>query len=227
MGHKVFISYKYRDSNVAKITKNYNQDDTVRDYVDYIQNMFEKTDHVYKGEDDGEDLSELDEETIWETLKDRIYDSTLTIVLISPNMKENKSDKAQWIPWEISYSLKEVSRRNSAGNMVTSSSNAILAVVIPDRNNSYKYYIENNNCCDSKCRTLKTDTLFKILKNNMFNAKKPDVRICDSGSKIYSGESSYIISVKWCDFIENPNNYIERAYHNQNSIINFEIDKEI
>lgn len=226
MGHKIFISYKYKDSNVAKITRASNPN-TARDYVDFLVTKFEKTDNVYKGEYDGEDLSELSDDAIWERLKDKIYDSTLTIVLISPNMKENKPERDQWIPWEISYSLKEESRKNSAGNMVKSSSNAVIAVVLPDRNNSYSYYINDNNCCSSKCRSLDTNKLFKILKKNMFNVKKPNVRVCDNDDKIYSGESSYIISIKWCDFINDINSTIDRAYKIQNSILQYDLYKEV
>ena len=106
MGHKIFVSYKYHDTDVQKITNNYWYQDTVRDYVDQLQSYFDNTDDIYKGEDDGEDLSQLSEEAIWSQLKDRIYDSTLTIVMISPNMKSFSPDREQWIPWEISYSRK-------------------------------------------------------------------------------------------------------------------------
>lgn len=228
MGHKIFVSYKYHDHNVRQFSNNWLATDTVRDYVDRLESYIKNSDNIYKGESDNDDLSQLPEETIWSRLKDRIYDSTLTIVMISPNMKENyKKDRDQWIPWEISYSLKEVTRKNISGNPVNSASNAILAVVLPDRNNSYSYYIEDHNCCSNTCRTLKTGTLFQILNSNMFNIKKPDCKNCSNNRKIYYGESSYIISVKWDDFITEPDNYIERAYKLQNSIEQYDIVKDL
>lgn len=227
MGHKIFVSYKYNDSNVQKITNSYWHNDTARDYVDKLQDYFENTDDIFKGEDNGEDLSKLSDDAIWEQLKDRIYDSTLTIVLISANMKTWQLEREQWIPWEISYSLKEESRKNKSGKIVTSSSNAILAIVLPDRNGSYSYFLEDKNCCSTGCRLLKTNVLFTILKQNMFNVKDPDKSICFIKDEIYHGDSSYIYSVKWKDFVESPNDYIEKAYHLQNSIERFNIYKEI
>ena len=227
MGHKIFVSYKYYDYNVKKITNIPWKKDTARDYVDQLQLYFENTDDIYKGEYDGEDLSHLEDDAIWEKLKNRIYDTTLTIVLISPNMKNNQSEREQWIPWEISYSLKEVSRKNKSGNLVTSSSNAILAIVLPDYYGSYTYFVKNNSCCSSSCRTLKTNILFTILKKNMFNIKKPTISHCNNDEEIYHGESSYIYSVKWDDFVNNPKDYIEKAYHIQNSIEKYDVYKEI
>lgn len=228
MGHKIFVSYKYHDSNVRRISNNYFATDTVRTYVDSLESYIKNSENIYNGESDDDDLSQLSEDTIWSRLKDRIYDSTLTIVMISPNMKESyKNDRDQWIPWEVSYSLKEVSRKNTSGNYIYSASNAILALVIPDRNGSYSYYIEDHNCCDNTCRTLQTGTLFQILRDNMFNIKKPDCRNCNNNRKIFYGESSYIISVKWDDFIKDPDNYIDRAYKLQNSIEQYEIVKDL
>ena len=228
MGHKIFVSYKYHDSSVKKITNNPWQIDTVRDYVDALENYLTNTsEHIYKGESDDEDLSDLSEDTIWEKLKDRIYDSSLTIVLVSPQMRENRKDKDQWIPWEISYSLKEVSRKNKSGNYVTSSSNAILAVVLPDKNDSYEYYIRDNRCCTETCRTLKTDFLFDIMKDNMFNIKKANKKTCATSSVIYYGESSYITSIKWKDFAADPEFYIEKAYKIQSAIDQYKIRYDV
>lgn len=228
MGHKIFVSYKYHDSDVKKITNNYWHVDTVRDYVDALEHYLTNTsEHIYKGESDDEDLSGLSEDAIWEKLKDRIYDSSLTIVLVSPKMKESKRDKDQWIPWEISYSLKEVSRKNKAGNYVTSSSNAVLAVVLPDKNDSYEYYIRDNSCCTETCRTLKTDFLFDIMKDNMFNIKKANKKTCSTNSVIFYGESSYIASVKWKDFAGDPESYIEKAYKIQSAIEQYAIRYDV
>lgn len=166
MGHKIFISYKYWDSNVYPLGCESKY--IVRDYVSKLEKYFGLTEDVYKGEHDDEDLSDLDEDTIWSKLKDRIFDSSVTIVMISPGMRDSKKyDKSQWIPWEISYSLKEMTRNDR-----TSHSNALLAVVLPDVSGSYNYFIEDHSSWEAgNYRTLKTNILFGILKENMFNKK--------------------------------------------------------
>lgn len=199
MGKKIFVSYKYADNLVRKIPNIYNT--TVRDYVDILQSKIDVSDHINKGEDDGEDMSTLADSTIASKLGDKIFDSTVTIVFISKGMKENTTEDDQWIPWEISYSLKEQSR-----NYGNSKTNAVLAVVLPDNLGSYEHFIKNNEECGS--RTLLTNSLFTILKENMFNVKNPEKRECN-GNTIYSGYSSYIYSVKWDDFIVNIDKYIE------------------
>lgn len=150
MGRKIFVSYKYADENVYPVPNVSDYRQKARDYVTWLERKFtDRTDHIYKGEHDQEDLSDRSDDYIWTKLKDKIYDSTITIVLISPNMKEAyKWDKSQWIPWEIAYSVRETTR-----NDYTSHSNAVLGVILPDKNNSYSYY--------------NSMRLFKILEENI------------------------------------------------------------
>lgn len=228
MGHKIFVSYKYADSDVKQLTNSWYHD-TVRTYVDKLEEYIsEVSEHIYKGETDGEDLSGLSDDTIWEKLKDRIYDSTLTIVMISKGMRQTYlSDREQWIPWEISYSLKEVSRKNISGNMVTSSSNALLAIILPDTYGSYEYFTFRKTCCSNPCRSYKTNFLFEIMRKNMFNIKRPNKKDCDDGSTVYYGDSSYMTTVKWEDFIKDPETYIDKAYDIQSKIERYDVYKEI
>lgn len=226
MGKKIFVSYKYGDDQVENLS--YYENSTVRDYVTKFEDVLDSSDNIYKGESDGEDLSVLSDDTIWEKLKDRIYDSSVTVVFISPGMKENwKLERDQWIPWEVSYSLKEVSRKNKNGQAVTSRSNAMLAVVLPDSNGSYSYYLESRNCCGSGCTTHHTDKLFSIIRKNKFNLKNPNKKVCDTGETIWYGEYSYIKAVKWSEFIKNYSTYIISACERQDNIDDYDICKEV
>lgn len=56
MGKKIFVSYKYADSNVKNL--NYYSNFTVRSYVDYLEGLLGRN-NIYKVEHDGEDLSKF------------------------------------------------------------------------------------------------------------------------------------------------------------------------
>ena len=205
MGRNVFVSYKYADSSVAPTSnpKHY----TVRDYVTNLESLLSENDHAYFGEQEGEDLSDLSEDQIYERLKDRIFYTSCTIVLISPEMREQgKEDKDQWIPWEIYYSLRETTRENT-----TSRRNGIVAVVLPDRNGSYGYALENKSCCWTRCVLHHKEKLFTILRKNMFNKINGEKCVCYQNDTVWSGECSYIPMVRWCDFVNNLDYYIEKA----------------
>ena|SRR3989339_1818090 len=221
MAKKIFVSYKYKDDSVLQIDPT--QPTTVRDYIDIIEAYLQE-DHIYKGERDNEDLRYLSEDQIEESLKDRIYDSTVTIVFISKDMKTIEPELEQWIPWEIAYSLKEKTRNDR-----TSYTNAMLAIVIPDENNSFEYIAERKNCQYCHCISWKINQLFTILGKNMFNKKINNTYTCPSGTcgTIHTGnDHSYIQPVKWYDFMNNKEYYINLAIERNNQIGNYEITKE-
>ena len=222
MARKIFVSYKYGDSSVLHIPRQGEYDaTTARHYVDVLQAHIDANDHINKGEDDGEDMSGFKDETIESKLRDKIFDSTITVVLISKNMKDpNLSEDEQWIPWEISYSLKEMTRNDR-----TSATNAVLAIVVPDETGSYSYIVNHYPCVTS----WNTVSLFKILGENMFNRNEKNLNRCAScnGHHHTGQDHSYIHPVKWGDFITNVNGYFDHVVELSGSLDDFEIAKTV
>ena len=228
MGHKVFLSYKFKDTSVCQnIVHNLTESiplrplgkRTPRDYANVIETYIkEYSDHIYKGEEDGEPINGKTDDQIYELLKGRMFNSSLTIVLISPNMKTDEPEREQWIPWEVSYSIGTSTRKSSSGKPVRSTTNAMLAIVLPDKDNSYEYYFESKNCCANGCRVNKTSILFKILQKNTFNLKKTETWKCDQGDNIHSGNMhSFIPFYKWSDI--NSHKKMEKAIEHSFDIL--------
>ncbi len=216
--NNIFVSYKYHDHDVKPLDGNKNT--VARDYVDYIENIFSASKKVYyRGEKDGDDMSNLSEETIHQRLSDKIFYTSVTVVLISPNMYDQSlPENRQWIPWEISYSLKENNRESGRSHM-----NAVLAVVLPDRNGRCDYALEEHGCH----RTIRTDRFFPIIGKNMFNIKRPDIITCECGCQIYSGTCGYIPLVTWEIFVEDHYNCIQIALKNKDNQGLFSICKKL
>lgn len=217
MARKVFVSYKYKDEKVAKLKDYFHEEvdglmrdnhrnTRVRDYVDMLQDKIGR-DNINLGERDGESLADFSDEEIETTLKSRIRQCSVTIVIISKGMSViNQTQKEQWIPWEISYSLRTVP---TGGN--TKQMNAVLGVVLPDETGNYDWYYRYNPGCNST--THSTNLLFKILSRNMFNLWEKETRECNGSTIHTSNEPSFIKTVKWSDFMngDSYNFFIEKA----------------
>ncbi|MDR1447638.1 MAG: TIR domain-containing protein [Candidatus Ancillula sp.] len=184
MAHKTFISYKYSESQDLrdKIIKSLGDDAT-----------------YYKGEDGfSDDLSDLKADTIKEYLKDMIWDTSVTIVALSPNLKQS-----DWVEWEIEYSLKKISRENR-----TSMPNGVVAI-LPNG------------------MQLATNQVPSIITKNRYNkvgsfGVQNEIITTDSNL-----EESYISIVGESEFLGNPQKYIEDTYEKCQNIINYDITKQI
>lgn len=187
MAHKTFISYKYSEA---------------QDLRDRIIDALEEDASYYKGEtSDSPDLTDTSTENIKNNLKDMMFDTSVTIVIISPNMKESK-----WIDWEIEYCLKNINRKNR-----TSHTNGVVGVIMKVNGNYdwFKYTTTNlDNCCVSSYYDFKT---FDIINNNRYN-QDPKKYSCDKCKCVNALTGSYIAFVEEDDFLANPDKYINNAY---------------
>lgn len=200
MARKTFISYKYNEAKAVR-------DRIIRALGDNAT--------FYKGETrESPDMNDLETDTIRRKLRDMMYDTSVTIVVLSPNMIESK-----WIDWEIEYTLKQIQREER-----TSRTNGIVAVVMKV-DGSYDWLIgsrENSDGCS--IRTINNERLYKIISDNRFNlvVKKYHCDNCKTSDQL---NGSYISIIEEDRFIKNHDKFIENAYEKSLDINNFNLVK--
>ena len=201
MARKTFISYKHSEA---------------QDLRDEIIEKLGEDAKFYTGEtSDSPDFSDLKTDGIKTKLKDMIYNTSVTIVILSPNIKKSK-----WIDWEIEYSLKEIKREEK-----TSKTNGIVAV-IQKVNGSYDWFIEHGtNCHGDSILKYKQNLLYDIIKDNHFNSN-PGIWHCDECKTYNSDNGSYISYVEEDTFLNNPSIYIENAYKKSQNLNKYDLVKE-
>lgn len=201
MAHKTFISYKYSEA---------------QDLRDRILEKLGEDASYYQGEtSDSPDLTDLKTESIRNKLKNMIWGTSVTIVIVSPNMI-----LSHWIDWEIKYSLKVISRDEK-----TSHTNGVIAVIQKDLYLGYdwirKKTIKNDGCSSTFYNTSK---LYSIINNNRFN-QSPQKYTCDACKTVHPLTGSYISLVTEEDFLSNPNKYIDNAFDKSKNLDNYNICK--
>ena len=187
MAHKTFISYKYSES---------------RNLRDRIIEALGDDATYYKGEtSESPDLSDTSTENIMKNLRDMMFDTSVTIIILSPNMKESK-----WIDWEIEYCLKMKTRKDR-----TSQRNGLVGVIskIKGSYDWLKYRTTNADGC--VVSNYHTEKLYDIINNNRFN-QTPKVYKCNTCNCIDYLTGSYIAFIEEDDFLANPQKYIDNAY---------------
>lgn len=201
MARSTFISYKYSEAQ------------GLRD--DILEALGEDANY-YKGEtSNSPDLSDSKTEAIREKLKTMIHNTSVTILVVSPNMKSSK-----WIDWEIEYSLKEITREDR-----TSGTNGILGVIMKVDGGYGWLTGENSHNCGCKPRTVRDEVLYDIITKNRFNRKKPQYS-CQSCKCVDKLSGSYISLIEEDDFMKDPAKYIENAFEKSEEPELFELVKK-
>lgn len=187
MAHKTFISYKWSEA---------------QDLRDRIIEALGEDATYYKGEtSDSPDLTDTSTENIKSKLKDMMYDTSVTIVILSPNMKKSK-----WIDWEIEYCVKNIKRKDR-----TSCTNGIVGVIMKS-DGSYDWFRKTSqNCHRTATVSYELDKVFDIISKNHFNSN-PKRWHCDECKTYDSLLGSYITFVTEEEFLRDPQKYIENAY---------------
>jgi len=182
MARKCFISFKTEDVH----------------YKTYIQNSLD-VDMIDKSLN--ERIPSDDEDYILGKIrKDYLSDTTVTIHLIGSNSSEDKGyNEQRYIKRELQASL-----YNGQGN----TKNGILGVVLPDMyniiyGNSYNCSVcggSHNYVGINDSTTIKEFSVNHYIQNSANNK-------CS-----WNEDERYCVLVKWSDFIEKPEEYIEKAF---------------
>ena len=187
MAHKTFISYKYSEA---------------RELRDRIINALGNDAMYYKGEtSDSPDLTDTSTENIKKNLTNMMYDTSVTIVIISPNMRFSK-----WIDWEIEYCLKNITRKDRQSH-----TNGILGVIMKIKGDYswFKHSVINEDGC--RCQQFDESKVYPIINNNRFN-QDPIIYSCENCRTVNELTGSYISYIDEDTFLQNPSYYIDNAY---------------
>lgn len=187
MTHKTFISYKYSEA---------------QDLRDAIIDAMGDDASYYQGEtSESPDLTDTSTENIKKHLRDMMFDTSVTIVLITPHMKESK-----WIDWELEYCLKKIPRKNR-----TSQRNGIVGVIMKVNGGYdwFRYMVTKED--GHQLTEYKEELVYPIISNNRRN-QNPVVYHCEKSQSIDRLTGSYISFVDEETFLADIDTYIDNAF---------------
>lgn len=199
MAHKTFISYKYSEAQLLR---------------DKIIDSLGDAATYYRGEtSESPDVTDRKTEGIRTYLKQMIFDTSVMIVIISPNMTQSS-----WIDWEIEYALKEIKHGN-----VGSRCNGVLGVIMNDPDLSW-FQSTVQEPDGHNVSYFNSNFTYDIINKNRFN-QKPLQHDCATCMSVNELTGSYISFVGEDDFLSNPDKYIENAYEKSQNLPNYQITK--
>ena len=206
MATKVFISFRFSDGKEIK---------------DELVDLFDESTEVINSSEDV-DRSQMSEDTIQDYLYEKLKDTSVTIVLLTPKAvdysKNLWGEYDDWLYDELRYSLED--RKNNR-------TNGVVAIYTNDAKD--KLISESTHSCSQcqetqSCRSLKN--FDNLVRKNMVNIKNSYKKNpCDN---LYDDEhDSYISLVSLEEFKQDYTKYIDNAKEKRDRLHEFEISKRM
>jgi len=196
MAIKVFISFRFSDGHLYK-------EELVRKFNNY-DDVINCSENV--------DRSNMSEDTIRYYLYKKLSNTSVTIVLLTPQAINHKRDYLgnidDWIYDEIRYSLED--RENNRCN-------GLIAVYTPE---AEKMVVEKNQ----ELTIIKN--FENLARKNMLNIKDK-FKHYPTPNRYDSDLDSYCSLVSWKDFVSNPNYYIEKAVYKRDNKEQYDMQKKM
>lgn len=204
MANRVFISFRFKDGNK---------------YKEELEELFKDSVNVINCSEDT-DRSDMSEETIKKYLYGKLSNTSVTIVLLTPeainHQKDWRGKYDDWMHDEIRYSLED--RENNRCN-------GLIAVYVPEAESDV---FTKTTCtkCSSKC-TLSTVFHFdNLVRKNMMNVKDEyKMNPCEGVYNLI--HDSYCALVSWEDFKKDFEYYITNADNKRSETHKYELKKNM
>lgn len=206
MGTNVFISFRFNDGKELK---------------EEIEKLFDSSTDVYN-RSENVDRSEMSNETIKNYLYGKLKETSITIVLLTPNAVNYKKDifgkYDDWLYDELRYSLQD---------RVENRTNGVIALYT-DESREQLIQRSTHTCslCNEEQNTNSVLYFENLVRKNMMNIK--DRYKSQQCVGLYDSDNdSYISLVHIDDFKTNFSEYIDKTKEKRDRKEEFEIVKEM
>ena len=206
MTRRVFISFRFSDG---------------APYKEKLDELFDSSVEVINCSEDT-DRSALSEESIRSYLYKKLSNTSVTIILLTPNTLTYERDEDgqidDWTYDEVRYSLED--RTNNRMN-------GLVAVYVPEARDLILY---THNCskCNSKCKVTTIPNREHLFRKNMMNIKRAyAAHACSEKGIFDAAKDSYCSLISWSDFVKDFGRYIDNAADKRNRCNEFDLVKRL
>ena len=206
MARRVFVSFRFSDGNR---------------YKNEICDIFDSSTEVINCSED-EDRSMMTEETIQKYLYNKLRDTSVTIVLLTPNALNHHrnccGDIDDWMYDEVRYSLE---------NRENNRTNGLVAVYTPEARDLFlSKSIHHCPVCNETKEVRSVATFNNLVRLNMLNIK--DAFKKNPCNNLYDDEwDSYCSLVSWDEFKRDYAKFIDNAAQKREILERYEICKRM